>query len=335
VLIIVELDRTPPTTSVEILSLPHDKAHVMVRWRGNDGRFGTGIAKYDVEVSVEGGSWQLLQTETTETQAIYDVSSGGTFAFRARAADRVGNIGEFSEPASTSLRLVGALVAKIIDLRGQEVPSARIELADGSLYDADANGLARIELPPGTVEFALVDGSRQGQANPAPVEIVLNEETIVTWMLMPLQNLIEEGDFENGLGDWYGVSPGDIQQTDTDDPQHPTVLRLNGRRYPWGSPAASLMLDVPAGLDGGVLSFYYRLPGDGQVLRLRIITDQQQLTLWQTNTMSESFTRIWVDLSSYGGQKIDLRYELWGAKGSPTSAAEIDDVVFGNVPVVP
>lgn len=333
VLIIIELDRTPPTTSVEILSLPHDKAHVMVRWRGHDGRFGTGVAMYDVEVSVEGGDWQPLQTETTETQVIYDVSSGGTFAFRARSADRVGNIGEFSEPALTSLKLVGTLVAKIIDLRGQEVPSARIELADGSLYDADASGLARIELPPGTVEFALVDGSRQGQANPDPVEIVLNEETTVTWMLMPRQNLIEEGNFENGLGDWAGVSPGDIQQTTTEDFRHPTVLRLNGRRYPWGSPAASLRLSVPSGLDAGVLSFYYRLPGDGQVLRLRIIGDQQQRTLWQTNTISEDFTRVWVELSGYGGQEIDLRFELWGTKASPASAAEIDDMVFGDVPV--
>lgn len=335
VLIIVELDRTPPTTSVEILSLPHDKTHVMVRWRGSDGKFGTGIARYDVEVSVEGGSWQPLQTETTETQVIYDVSSGGTFAFRARSADRVGNIGEFSEPASTSLKLVGTLVARVVDLRGQSVPSARIELADGSLYDADQTGLARIELPPGTVEFARVDGSRQGQTSPTPVEIELNKETIVTWMLMPLQNLIEEGNFEKGLGDWAGISSGDIQQTITDDPQHPTVLRLNGRRYPWGSPAASLNLAVPAGLDAGVLSFYYRLPGDGQVLRLRIVTAQKQQTLWQTNTMSESFARIWIDLSSYEGQKIDLRFELWGAKNSPASTAEIDDVVFGNVPAVP
>lgn len=335
VLIIIELDRTPPTTSVEILTLPHDKAHVMIRWRGNDGRFGTGVAQYDIEVSVDGGSWQPLQTETTETQVIYDVSSGGTFAFRARATDRIGNVGEFSEPASTNLKLVGTLVAKVIDLRGQEVPSARIELADGSLYDADTSGIARIELPPGMVEFVRVDGSRQGQISPAPVEIVLNEETTVTWMLMPLQDLIKGGDFEDGLGDWTGISPGDIQQTITDDPQHPTVLRLNGRRYPWGSPAASLVLDVPSGLDAGVLSFYYRLPGDGQVLRLRVITAQQQQTLWQTNTMSESFTRIWVDLSSYGGQEIALRFELWGAKDSPASTAEIDDVVFGNVPVAP
>lgn len=335
VMIIIELDRTPPTTSVEVLPLPFDEAHVMVRWRGNDGRFGTGVVKYDVEVSINSGSWESLQTETTEVETIYDISSGGTFAFRARATDRIGNIGEFSEPVSTSLQLAGTLVARIIDLRGQGVPSARIELANGSLYDADATGLARIDLPPGIVEFAGVDGSIQGQATPSPVEIVLNEETTVTWMLMPQQKLIEDGGFENGLGGWAGISPGDIQQVTSDDPQHPTVLRLNGQRYPWGSPAASLSLDVPAGFDAGVLSFYYRLPGDGQVLRLRVITGEQQQSLWQMNTMSEGFARIWVDMSAYAGQKIDLRFELWGAKDSPPSAAEIDDIVFGNVPVVP
>jgi hypothetical protein len=335
VMIIIELDRTPPTTSLEVIPLPFDEEHVMVRWRGNDGRFGTGVEKYDVEVSIDGGEWEPLQTETTEGETIYDISSGSTFAFRARAVDYIGNMGEFSEPVSTRLQLAGTLVARIIDLRGQGVPSARIELADGSLYDADTTGLARIALPPGTVNFTRVDGSIQGQASPPPLEIVLNQETAVTWMLMPQQNLIKDGFFEKGLGDWSGISPGDIQQVTSDDAQHPNVMRLNGQRYPWGSPAASLTLDVSTGLNAGVLSFYYRLPGDGQVVQLRVITDEQQQMLWQANAMSENFARVWVDMSAYTGQRIDLRFELWGTKGSPHSAADIDDVVFGNVPVVP
>jgi len=334
VMIIVELDRTPPSATVQVSALPFDKTHVMVRWRGDDGRFGTGVASYDVEVSVDGDSWEPLQTETTETQTIYDISEGGTFAFRARAADRVGNQGEFSEPILATLQLEGKLIAKIIDLRGQGVPSARVELADGTLYDADAEGWARIDLPPGTAEITHVDGSVHGQAAPPPVEIVLDEETSVTWMLTPSQNLIEEGDFENGLGDWVGLSSGDVQQVTTDDPQHPTVMRLTGQRRPWGSPTASLRLAVPSGMNEAILSFYYRLPGDGQIFRLRVVTEEEYQTLWQINAMSPEFTRVWVDVGAYTGQEIELRFELWGSKDSPASAAEVDDLIFANVPIV-
>ncbi|MBN1313404.1 MAG: hypothetical protein JXB30_18500 [Anaerolineae bacterium] len=334
VMIIVELDRTPPAATVQVSALPFDKTHVMVRWRGDDGRFGTGVAGYDVEVSVDGDSWEPLQIETTETQTIYDISEGGTFAFRARAIDRVGNQGEFSEPVLATLQLVGKLIAQIVDLRGQGVPSARVELADGTLYDADAAGWARIDLPPGTAEITRVDGSGHGQATPSPVEIELDEETSVTWMLTPQQNLIKEGDFEEGLGDWVGLSSGDIRQVTTDDPQHPSVMRLTGQRRPWGSPTALLKLDVPSGMDAAILSFYYRLPGDGQIFRLRVVTEEKYQTLWQINAMSPEFTRVWVDMGAYAGQEIDLRFELWGLKDSPTSAAEVDDLIFANVPVV-
>ncbi|MBN1429486.1 MAG: hypothetical protein JXB07_14020 [Anaerolineae bacterium] len=335
VMIVVELDRTPPTTTVQVSVLPHDKTHVMVRWRGDDGKFGTGVATYDVEYSVDGDFWLPLQTETTETQIIHDISQGGTFAFRARAVDRVGNQGEFSEPILATLQLIGKLIAKIVDLRGQGVPSARVELADGTLYDADGAGWVRIDLPPGIAEIARVDGSVHGQVVPPPVEIVLDEETTVTWMVMPQQNLIEEGNFEKSLGDWVGLALGDIQQATTDDPLHPTVLRLTGQRHPWGSPTASLKLDIPAGMDEAILSFYYRLPGDGQAFRLRVVTEQGHQTLWQINAMSPEFTRVWLDVGDYAGQTIDLRFELWGSKDSPASSAEIDDLLLANVPVVP
>lgn len=335
VMIILEVDRTPPVTRVEIVPLPFDKTHVMVRWHGSDGQFGTGVAAYDVEVSVDGGPWQPWQTATTETQAIYDISAGGSFAFRARAVDRVGNQGEFGEPAQTNLRLVGTLVVHIVDLRGQDVPSARIELADGSLYDTDAAGRARIELPPGTIQIVQVDGAGQGQLKPPPVEIALDTEMTVTWMLLPTLNLIGDGGFEHGLGYWVGSSPVDVQRLESDDTQHGAVLHLSGQRRPWGPPAATIHLDVPPEMTAGVLSFTYRLLEDGQTLRVRVVTGEEQRTLWQTNAPGTDFTRVWIDMSTYVGQSISLFFELWGPKGSPASAAEIDDLILGNVPVLP
>ncbi len=332
--ILVEHDTDPPGSSLKIVPIPLDKTHVLVQWRGNDGEYGTGIANYSVEVSHNGGPWGAWLSETKDQEAIYDISAGGQFAFRVQAIDRAGNLGEFSEPAAIDLRLTGTLVAQIVDLRGQNVPYARIEMADGSLHDADQSGWARIDLPPGPARVAKIDGSAHGKATPDPVEIVLGEETLRTWMLTPLQDLIHNGKFDMGLQGWEWSPSKDVYVDLSNDPQRGTVLHLGGRRRPWGQPAAWTTMEVPPSMLEGVLSFYYRLPKAGQTLLVRTVDAQGQQTVWQSNAITPDFTRIWVDMSAYAGQKIALRFEIWGPKDSGGGMAEIDEVIFGNVPVL-
>jgi hypothetical protein len=112
------------------------------------------------------------------------------------------------------------------------------------------------------------------------------------------------------------------------------VLRLSGQRRPWGPPAASTTIPIPRDFTAGVLSFTYRLLESGYILRLRAVTDQGQSILWQTDTLMNQRTRVWMDVGHLAGSKVTLRFELWGPKGIPGGAAEIDDVVLGNVPVL-
>jgi hypothetical protein len=183
--ILLEYDHDPPVATLETYGVPLDKDHVLVRWHGDDGRFGTGVAKYDVEVSDNGADWQPWQTGTTETEATYDISKGGTFGFRVRAVDKVGNVGDFSTPMVATLKLVGTLAGHIVDLRGQGVGSARVQLSDGSLYDADPTGWVHIELPPGVVQVSHIDGGIQGEAGAQPpVMLSLGEETAATWLVI-------------------------------------------------------------------------------------------------------------------------------------------------------
>ena len=113
-----------------------------------------------------------------------------------------------------------------------------------------------------------------------------------------------------------------------------TILRVSGSRRAWGSPAASVTLDVPPGMDQGVLSFWYRMPEGGQVFIVRAVTAKEQMTLWHTDEPAAEFSRRWVDVGRCAGQVISLRFELWGAKGAPPGIVEIDDVIFGHVPVL-
>jgi len=328
-LVIVEYDDEGPVTSLTAETSPDDSTQALIRWGGDDGQYGTGVATYDVEVSQNDGSWFTWRSQTTETEGTYDLSSGGTYAFRVRATDNAGNVGNYSDTAS--VKLVGRLNAQVVNLRGQPVPYARVELADGSLHDADANGIVSLETTQGSIVPKLVDGSAQGTLSPPPVVVGLGESINVQWVLRPRENLISNGDFSRNIRGWTLNGAGDGEIVDLETKQG-RVLRLHGARRPWGLPGAWTTITLPAGMTEAVLSFSYRLPVEGPRLWVRIVTpDGQQVALWQTNTATMSFKSVWMDLGAYTGQTVEIRFELWGEKGT-SGTAEIDDVIVANVP---
>jgi hypothetical protein len=331
--IIVEQDTDAPTVTIEAEPLRLDDTQIMIRWSGDDGEFGTGIDSYEIEISRDGGPWEVWQAGFTETEATYDLSEGGQVEFRVRAVDRAGNVGEFSQATQPiSLRPVGQLAAQILDLRGQPVPFARVTLGDGTLHDADETGVVRISLPPGTARITRVDGSAHGQANPAPVEIRLGEEHAVEWILIP-PSLLSNGSFDLGLQGWRISSPVDVE---TGRDGGSSVLRLSGQRRPWGSPAASISVAMPPDYEDGLLYFTYRLPDPGdQTFLVRAITVGRQSVLWQSQTAVDDMTPVALDVGQFAGEPVSLRFELWGPKGAAPGTAEIDNLILGNVPVLP
>lgn len=335
-LIVLESDNQPPTAAIEAVPIEDDLHHILLRWGGDDGELGTGIANYDIEFSVDNGrSWEAWQSSTEDTEGIFEVDEDGRYLFRVRALDHSGNLGAFSEHTEFVNRLVGTLIVQVIDLRGQRIPYARAELSDGSLVDGDENGWLTLELEPGTAQVRGVDGSLQGHVVPPPVEIELGTEQKTTWMLLPRENLIPNGTFDSGLEDWKRSFTGDVDTARTDSDEQNRVLRLNGYRRPWGSPSAAVTVNVPPEMSDGVLSFTYRLTErGGQMLRLRAITAGGQALLWQTNAISPEFNRVWIDMAAYAGQQVTLVFDLWGPKGTAPASIEIDDVIFGNVPVL-
>jgi len=334
--IVVEQDTQPPRAWAEIIPIPGDRGHVIVRWHSDDGPFGTGAASYQTQVSVDGGPWEEWGAGITDPQMVYDISEGGTYAFRVRAIDRAGNLGEYSEPVTTSLIPVGTLVINVTDLRGQPVPFARVALSDGTLHDADEHGVVTITTAPGLVRVVSIDGSGQGRLEPGqPFEIELAGQSTAAWTLLPLRDLIVNGQFEFGSQGWDWSSPQDISTPRLSDPMRGAVLRLQGARRPWGAPAAATTLDVPEEWMGALLSFYYRVAEGSPILRVRAVADGRQAVIWRSGQPSHDFQRAWVDLSAYRGQRVTLRFELSGAKGGTPGRAEIDEVIVGNVPELP
>ncbi len=62
-----------------------------VAWSGQDDAGGSGIASYDVFVSVDGGEFSLWLDDTTDTSAAYIGEMGSRYAFYSVATDNVGH----------------------------------------------------------------------------------------------------------------------------------------------------------------------------------------------------------------------------------------------------
>ena len=84
-------DTTPPEAGILPLPPTQSSAAFAVTWTAVDDW--SGVAAYDVQVSLDGGPWADWQPATTQTSAIYQGSAGHGYAFRVRATDGSGNVG--------------------------------------------------------------------------------------------------------------------------------------------------------------------------------------------------------------------------------------------------
>ncbi len=83
-------DTTPPRTGIRLLpATEHDEGFV-VSWSGVDDW--SGVAGYDVQVSVDGRAWSTWLSATKATSAVWLGANGHRAAFRVRARDGTGHV---------------------------------------------------------------------------------------------------------------------------------------------------------------------------------------------------------------------------------------------------
>jgi hypothetical protein len=87
---LLTIDATPPTSSVQPLPATTASTNFPVAWSGTDDGAGSGVASYDVFVSIDGGPFTPWQTATTQTSATYPGAVGHAYAFYSVATDNVG-----------------------------------------------------------------------------------------------------------------------------------------------------------------------------------------------------------------------------------------------------
>lgn len=86
--------RAPVVTFAPVPGI--DNPRFTVRWSGVDPAPGaSGVARYDIQLSVNNGPWSDWATATTETARVFDGAFSNVYAFRGRAVDNVGNLGAY------------------------------------------------------------------------------------------------------------------------------------------------------------------------------------------------------------------------------------------------
>ncbi len=103
------IDRDAPNSMVLALPEAVGTASFTVDWSGQD--VGSGIAGYDLYVSHDGGPFETVLSNTTETSYEFTGESGSTYGFVTVARDNVGNLEPMPEVADTqTLVILGAWV---------------------------------------------------------------------------------------------------------------------------------------------------------------------------------------------------------------------------------
>ncbi len=103
------LDAGTPTSQVDPLPATTTDSTVTVSWSGQDEAGGSGIAGYDLYVSLDGGAFLPAFTGLTETSATLWVLPGHTYSFYTIAHDNVGHVQATPTAAQATIQIASPL----------------------------------------------------------------------------------------------------------------------------------------------------------------------------------------------------------------------------------
>ena len=149
------IDAGLPTSSVTPLPAQTNAANFLVSWSGQDDAGGSGIAAYDVFVSVNGGPFTLWLWHHRCASATFAGKAGHTYAFYSVAIDNVGHVEEPPDMPDAITSVLSTITVSVTS-----------DHAAGSIYGQDVKFVAIVSsggsaTPTGFVQF-VIDGNNTG-----------------------------------------------------------------------------------------------------------------------------------------------------------------------------
>ena len=126
-----------------------------VTWSGSDGTNGSGLAFFDIFVSVDGGPFTNWLTRATANGAVFNGEAGRSYAFFSRATDAEGNGEAAPGTADAQTSTTVGNTAPVLSLAGaQTIDEGTTLMLTASVTDTD--------VPAQTLSFALLPGAPPG-----------------------------------------------------------------------------------------------------------------------------------------------------------------------------
>ncbi|HEX5826001.1 MAG TPA: choice-of-anchor Q domain-containing protein [Candidatus Limnocylindrales bacterium] len=167
----VERDRTDPTVTAPTValrastSLSGTSMRATVRWSGAD-TDGSGIRRYQLQQSVNGGSFSTISSTLTGTARSVTLANGSNYIFRVRAVDKDGNAGDYQTAIVVKPRLTQNTSSSIV-YNGSWATGTSSSFSGGSVkYVTTANNqFARFEFTGSSIAFITTTGPTRGVVN--------------------------------------------------------------------------------------------------------------------------------------------------------------------------
>ena len=329
----------PETSLVPLpaLSIPT----IPLSWTGSDAG-GSGVKSYDIQVRDNGADWTDWLSGTTQTSAIFNGTSGHSYAFRLRALDNALNQEAWTPGAQgdAATRAISfSLSGRVLDNTGSPIAGAGLV----------SNPEPAPALPSGThgtystlfttaESTVTVNWNKTGYGS-LP-DTVFNAPSLnqLDVVLPPQDNLVANSSLEfdaNLEAPWQGSGislPQVVPQRHTGE----SAVWLGAGSAPLssGSTVLTQTLSIPAGMTHPILSFFYQLKdaslANGGEFNVQVTHGADTSTLWSTTQNTAGWLQRSLDLQAFAGQEISLRFSLDLAAGQLPAYALIDDVTLGT-----
>lgn len=321
-----------PTTTLNVSA---NGATVNLNWSGSSPAPAWSFKGYEVQYrDLAGGNWTTLQSKTgSNTSGAFTGQLGHTYAVRARTWQKINESyqsdidlpGVWQEKTVT----LGALVSgRVTTNRGEGLGNVTItESPGGTSTTTGSTGDFTLSLA-SAGQYTLTVGTISDWLAPPPVtaSVQLNSTSYVSFTLRPPDDVISNGDFENGLTNWQVSGPA------------PAPVAAGRRSGNFSLRLTdTVVLSQTGVLSAGyqpVLSFWYKIEGsDGNDLFSAQIlgTDELNFSNTFTTTSNGGWQHAWLPLNLtevYTGP-IGVRFSL-SQSGPPQATLYLDEVSLGG-----
>jgi hypothetical protein len=315
-----------------------------VTWDNGQAAPGGYIVKYDVEYKDDvNNTWILWQDKTRYASAQFSGVAGRTYTFRARAYERYTDwydirlVGAWSDgDTTTRIATVGTVEGYVKDNRDIRLLSATVNLVGTGISSDTRHGGHYSLLPSSPGTYDVFASGLSYHAPPEVREVEVQYDVVpLDFTLRPRDDVVQNGDFEEGLTDWHTAAGGVVEPAVIEDEVRSGgySLALGKDSATSGTCAITQTLYVTPTMYMPTLSFWYRAPTTGTEGDDSFEVGIYHGDPWtyhdlSTVAPSESWTHAWVDVSPYTGTVwISFSYQR---QGSQDFTVYLDEVSLGR-----